>query len=280
MVFLPEVFPKLEINGLAHWFIFHNGELLVILGEGKAAVPFSADGPVSEPDIIRKIYLGQLDGRPCYAVEVSNNCCDLSDTAFLGLRKLSGLMGGAFYQVAGRAVQLLHWDQTHQYCGRCGAQTETKADEHARVCPACGLVSYPRISPAVICAITSGERILLARRAGLKFYSVLAGFVDPGETLEECLRREIREEVGVEIKNINYFGSQSWPFPHSLMVGFTAEYAGGDIVVDGVEIEEAGWYTVKNLPPLPDPVSIARRLVNWFAEKYQGYSSALEPDSE
>lgn len=277
---MPEVFPKAGINGLTHWFVFHNGELLVILREGKATVPLSYDGPVPGPDIIRKIYLGQLDGRPCYAVEVSNNCCDLPDTAFLGLRKLSGLMGEIFYQVAGRAVQLLHWDQTHQYCGRCGAQTETKAGEHAKVCPACGLVSYPRISPAVICAITSGERILLARRAGLKFYSVLAGFVDPGETLEECLRREIREEVGVEIKNINYFGSQSWPFPHSLMIGFTAEYAGGDIVADGVEIEEAGWYTANNLPPLPDPVSIARRLVNWYVEKYQGYSSVLEPDSE
>lgn len=270
MVFMPEVFPKLQIEGPAHWFVFHRGSLLVCLGEGKAAaVPISADVPVPETDMVRKIYLGQLDGRPCYAVEVSKSCCDLPDTDFLELRKLSGLLGESLYQVAGRAVQLLHWDHTHQFCGRCGARTETKADEHAKSCPTCGLVCYPRISPAVICAITSGNQILLARRASMNYYSVIAGFVEPGETLEVCLRREIREEVGVEIKNIRYFDSQSWPFPHSLMVAFTAEYAGGEIVADGVEIEEAGWFTAKNLPPLPPSVSIARRLVNWFAEQYR-----------
>jgi NAD+ diphosphatase len=261
--------PDLETESPAHWFIFHRGSLLVCLYDGNVAIPLSSDVPVPEPDMVRKIYLGQLDGRPCYAVEVSNSCCDLPDTDFLGLRKLSGLLGESLYQVAGRAAQLLHWDHTHQYCGRCGARTETKAGEHAKSCPTCGLVCYPRISPAVICAITSGNQILLARRSSMDYYSVIAGFVEPGETLEVCLRREIREEVGVEIKNINYFDSQSWPFPHSLMVAFTAEYAGGEIVADGVEIKEAGWFTAKNLPPLPPSVSIARRLVNWFAEQYR-----------
>lgn len=267
MVFMPEVFQKPQIKGPAHWFVFHRGELLVCQCGGIAVIPFSAEGPVPETDVIRKIYLGKLDGAPCYAVEVLNDCCEVPDMSFLGLRKLSGLLGEDFYQAAGRAVQLLHWDQTHQYCGRCGARTETKAGEHAKSCLSCGLISYPRISPAVICAVTRGDQILLARRANLNIYSVIAGFVDPGETLEECLCREIREEVSIRIKNINYFGSQSWPFPHSLMVAFTAEYAGGEIGVDGQEIEEAGWYTAKNLPPLPPPVSIARRLVNWYVEQ-------------
>lgn len=266
MIFVAETAPTLQVKGFAHWFVFCREALLVRLHSGGVAIPFTADGPAPEPDIIRKVYLGRLDGRPCYAAEVLPDRCVLPGMDFLGLRKLSGLMEEEIYQVAGRAIQLLHWDRTHQYCGRCGARTETKADEYARVCPACGLVSYPRISPAVIGVITRGEQILLARRAGLKFYSVIAGFVEPGEILEECLCREVREEVGVEIKNINYFGSQSWPFPHSLMIAFTAEYARGEIAVDRVEIEEARWYTVENLPALPDPASIAHRLVNWFVE--------------
>lgn len=276
MVFVPEVFPaEIEVGGLAHWFVFHRGAMLVRLCEGKAFIPCSAGGPLPERDMAQKIYVGRLDGITCYAVEALNDCCDMPDMAFLGLRKLFGLIGDGYYQAAARAVQLLHWDHTHRYCGQCGAQTETKTDEHAKYCPVCGLVSYPRISPAVICAITRGDRILMARRTSMNYYSVIAGFVEPGETLEQCLRREIREEVGVEIKNIRYFGSQSWPFPHSLMIAFTAEYAGGEITVDGVEIEDAGWFTAKDLPPMPPPVSIARRLVNWFAEKNQGRSPAV-----
>ncbi|MFX4262298.1 NAD(+) diphosphatase [Pelotomaculum propionicicum] len=275
MVFVPEFTPKFENDGLAHWFVFHRGAMLVRLCEDKAITPFSAESPVPETDMSRRIYLGQLDGTPCYAIEALNDCCEAPDKVFLGLRKLFGLIGDGFYQAAARAVQLLHWDHTHQYCGRCGARTETNSGEHAKSCPACGLVSYPRISPAVICAITSGNQILLARRTSMDYFSVIAGFVEPGETLEVCLRREIREEVGVEIKNIKYFGSQSWPFPHSLMVAFTAEYAGGEIAVDGTEIEEAAWFTAKDLPPMPPPVSIARRLVNWFVEKNRGHSPAV-----
>ena len=268
MVFMPGVFPKLETEGLAHWFVFHRGAMLVRLAEGKATIPTFAGRQAPGPDMTREIYFGQLDGTPCYAVETPDGRCDLPGMVFLGLRNLFGLMGDDFYQAAARAVQLLHWDHTHQYCGRCGARTETKAGEHAKTCPACGLLSYPRISPAVICAITRGDQILLARRPAMKYFSVIAGFVEPGETLEACLRREIREEVGIEIKNTGYFGSQSWPFPHSLMVAFTAEYAGGEIIADGMEIEEAGWYKAKNLPPLPPPVSIANRLINWFIEKH------------
>ncbi len=267
MIFVPEAAPTLQVKGFAHWFVFCREALLVRLHSGEAAIPFSPEGPVPEPDIVRKVYLGRLDGRPCYAAEVLHDQCVLPGMDFLGLRKLSGLMEEGLYQVAGRAIQLLHWDRTYQYCGRCGERTEIKADEYARCCPSCGLVSYPRISPAVIGVITRGEQILLARRPGLKFYGVLAGFVEPGETLEECLRREVREEVSVEIKNINYFGSQSWPFPHSLMIAFTAEYAGGEICVDGVETEDAGWYTAENLPASPDPSSIAYRLINWFVDQ-------------
>jgi NAD+ diphosphatase len=268
MNFVPEAVPILHVEGFAHWFVFYRETLLVYLQDGGAAIPFTADGPVPGPDIVRKVYLGHLDGCPCYGIEVPHDQFVLPGMEFIGLRKLSGLFEEGIYRAAGRAAQLLYWDRTHQYCGRCGTRTETKADEYARCCPACGLVSYPHNSPAVIGVITRGEQILLARRSGLGFYSVLAGFVEPGETPEECLRREVREEVGVEIRNIKYFGSQSWPYhPHSVMIAYSAEYAGGDIVIDGKEIEDAGWYTNKNLPELPHPVSIARRMVDWFVNR-------------
>jgi NAD+ diphosphatase len=267
MNFVPEAVPIRQAEGFAHWFVFYRETLLVYLQNGKAVIPFTAAGPVPEPDIARKVYLGCLDGCPCYAAEVLHDHFILPGMEFLGLRKLSGVFEDGIYQVAGRAAQLLHWDRTHQYCGCCGTRTETKAGEYERRCPECGLVSYPQITPAVIGIITRGEQVLLARRVGLKFYSVLAGFVEPGETLEECLRREVREEVGIEIENINYFGSQSWPYhPHSLMIAYTAEYAGGEIAVDRKEIEDAGWYTKEDLPELPHPVSIARRMVDWFVD--------------
>ncbi|NLW38165.1 MAG: NAD(+) diphosphatase [Peptococcaceae bacterium] len=269
MNFVPEAVPVPQAGGPAHWFVFRRDELLVCRESGLAVIPYTADNPVPESEMIRKIYLGRLGGSPCYAVEVSSAWCPLPGTEFLGLRKLPGLMEEDLYKIAGRASQLLHWDSTHQYCGRCGARTETKADEHARFCPVCGLTGYPRISPAVICLITRGKQILLVRRAGRQHYSIIAGFVEPGESLEESLRREVREEVGIEITNIKYFGSQPWPFPHSLMVAFTACYAGGDLDVDRVEIVEAGWYTAGNLPGcLPPPSSIARKLVNWFVENF------------
>ena len=149
-------------------------------------------------------------------------------------------------------------------CGHCGAATVIKDGERARECPRCGELSYPRISPAVIVRVTRGEEILLARarRFPPGFYSVLAGFVEPGETLEECVRREVREETGVELRDLSYFASQPWPFPHSLMVAFTAAHASGDIRVDASELVDAGWYGRDSLPRLPDPLTVARRLID------------------
>ena len=160
----------------------------------------------------------------------------------------------------------LDWDRTHQYCGRCGTKTIDAEGERAKRCPNCGLSNYPRLSPSIIVRINRGDEILMARafRFPPGMYSVLAGFVEPGETLEEAVEREVWEEVRIRVKNIRYFGSQPWPFPHSLMLGFTAEYAGGEIEIDQVEIEDAGWYSAANLPQLPPRLSIARRLIDDF----------------
>jgi NAD+ diphosphatase len=138
--------------------------------------------------------------------------------------------------------------------------------ERAKKCPLCGLVNYPRIAPAVIVLVTRGDEVLLARANNFPaaFYSTLAGFVEPGETLEEAVRREVGEEVGITLDNIKYFGSQPWPYPHSLMIGFTADYAGGDIQVDGRELSDAAWFTRDNMPQIPPKLSIARSLIESY----------------
>ena len=180
------------------------------------------------------------------------------------LRAIFTLAGPELFALAGRATQLLDWRANHRYCGRCGTPTEVMAGEPAMRCPACGLLAYPRLSPAVMVLVRDGERLLLARSPHFKpgVYSALAGFVEPGETLEQCAVREVREEVGVEIANLRYFSSQPWPFPNSLMIAFFADYAGGTITPQPGEIEDAGWYLPGELPLLPDPVSIARRLID------------------
>ena len=182
------------------------------------------------------------------------------------MRALFGLIEEDLIWIAGLANQLVDWSRTHQYCGVCGHLTEDKTDERAKICPQCSGVNYPRLSPAVIVAVLKDNQILLARnkRFKLPFYSVLAGFVEPGETLEECVQREISEEVGIMVKNIRYFGSQPWPFPNSLMIAFVADYADGDITIDGSEIIEAAWFSTDQLSKIPPKISIARQLIDWF----------------
>ena len=162
--------------------------------------------------------------------------------------------------MAGRAKQIVEWHRTHRFCGRDGTETVPRLAELAKECPRCGMLFYPRLSPAVIVLVKRGDDVLLARSPGFPpgMYSVLAGFVEPGESIEETIEREVCEEVGVEVKNVRYFGSQLWPFPNSLMIGFIADYAGGELRVEPSEIEDAGWYSADDLPTLPPKVSIAR----------------------
>ncbi len=180
------------------------------------------------------------------------------------LRPLHGRLSDAEWAVAGRAFQLSEWDRTHRFCGVCAAPTERLDDERARACANCHYRAYPRHSPAVIMLITRGNEALLGRSthfpAGM--YSTLAGFVDSGESAEDAVRREVREEAGIEITEPQWFGSQSWAFPHSLMLGFTAEWAAGEIVADPTEIEDLQWFARDSLPVLPPPASIARRLLD------------------
>jgi NAD+ diphosphatase len=212
--------------------------------------------------------MGRLDSIPCFAGCMASNGFDESRYKLMGIRQLFGLIEDEMFWLAARASHLVNWDRNTHYCGRCGSRTVSRHNEHSKLCPSCNLSIYPKISPAIIVAITKGDKILLAHNALNKsnFYSVLAGFVEPGENLEECVVREVKEEAGIDVKNVRYFGSQPWPFPDSLMVGFTAEYAGGELVLDKNELSDAGWFSVDELPPIPGKISVAYKLINWFIE--------------
>ncbi len=267
--FIAAVSPPPNRSQPAWWFAFQGNKLLVHLEGSQARLPrilaFSELGLTS----IRQNYLGNLEGTPCYAIEFSQEIPPPAGMAFEGLRQLYGRLDEDLFGLAGRAIQIIDWDRTHQYCGRCGAPMKAKATERAKECPKCGLLSFPRLAPAIIVLVERGNRILLARSRHFApgMYSVLAGFVDPGESLEDTVIREVREESGLAVKDIRYFGSQPWPFPHSLMIGFTALYAGGEIVLNDGEIEDAGWFTKDHLPAIPSKISIARKLIDWFLTK-------------
>ena len=265
--YIPLVTPPAARDEPALWFAFRKTEILVLNGADRPDVPCCLD--LSEHGFApqRPQYLGRYGGRHCYAVEIHESQTLPAGWAALGLRDLFGMVETTLAALSGRAYQILEWDRNHQYCSRCGMPTQPRSDERARTCPGCGLTSYPPISPAVMILVTHGRKLLLARKPVWPQgrYSALAGFVEPGETLEDTVKRETREEAGVEVKNIRYFGSQPWPFPHSLMVAFTAEYAAGEIRPDGVEIEEARWFEPDQLPKLPPPISISRRLIDTVA---------------
>lgn len=211
----------------------------------------------------RPLFAGHWHGIACYAAEVEQRPARLAGE-LVPVRALFSLAGSEAFLLAARATHLLDWQKNHRFCGRCGTPTAMKPDEYAMSCPSCGLQVYPRISPAVMVLIERGDDLLLARSPHFKpgVFSALAGFVEAGETLEHCAAREVREEVGLEITNLRYFKSQPWPFPDSLMVAFFADYAGGTITPDPAEIEEAAWFPRNALPLLPDPVSIARQLID------------------
>ena len=215
------------------------------------------------------IFLGCLDGRPCWAIDANDHGDRSPAPSYLDLFRLWGSVDEATWAVAGRAVQLVEWSRTHRVCGRCGVATEDAPGERARRCPDCGLLAFPRLAPAVIVLVQRDDgRALLARNARFPstMYSCLAGFVEPGETLEQTVTREIREEVGIEVTDVRYFASQPWPFPHSLMIGFTVSWASGEVTVDGTEIVDARWFSSDDLPDIPPSMSIARRLIDsWLS---------------
>ena len=276
--FVPFNLPPRESGEFSWWFIFRDNRLLVEENNGSITIPRFKSPEQKNIQLVRHHYLGQLGKINCYSGELDPKTSIPTGYTSLGLRQLFGLIGDDLMGVAGRAVHILYWDSTTQYCGRCGQKIFPKTEEKAKECPGCGLIIYPQLAPAVIILIERGNELLLARSPHFQkgLYSVIAGFVEPGETLEQTVTREIREEVGIEVQNIRYFGSQHWPFPHSLMIAFTAEYLKGQIIVDQREIEDACWFTIDHLPLIPSKMSISRQLIDWFIEK----QSRINPINE
>jgi NAD+ diphosphatase len=253
-------------TGPAHWFVVRNGEVLV--GEqGLWPHRSAADlglGIGDEP-----LFLGFLEGEPVWTAGVGVETEPPDGLTFEHLLALAARLPDHQWALAGRAVQLVEWERTHRFCGRCGTATSPAEGERARRCPECGLLAFPRLAPAVITLVERDGKALLARGRtfGVPMYSCIAGFVEPGETLEEAVRREVREEVGIGLGQLRYFASQPWPFPHSLMIGFLAEWESGEIVIDPDEIVQAGWFGPDELPRIPPKLSIARSLIDDWLER-------------
>ncbi len=254
----------------AYWFIFQNENILTLKHEN-TTLPLLIKGKnIPQLDIEKALHIGELNGINCYTTfDHAKSGSAIPNTEWVPLRMSYGKFNKEMFLIYGRARHLLLWAQNNRYCGQCGHPLELKSDERCLQCPSCGFSSYPRISPAIIVSIEKEGKILLARAGRFpgKMYSVLAGFVEPGESLEECIQREIKEEVGIEIKNIKYFKSQPWPFPDSLMIAFTSEYAGGELSIDKNELVDAGWYSPEKFPMIPGKLSIARALIDHYIQR-------------
>ena len=252
-------------------FAFAGTKLLIRGDERKPAIPLAGELKRAGIDGARH-YLGRLAGVDCMAMLLADDVLLPVDFALAGLRSLFLRLSEPMLAVAARAFQVIEWDRTHRYCGRCGAPTRDKDGERAKLCTRCGYVAYPRISPAMMVLVTRERELLLARanRFPGAMYSALAGFVEPGETIEDCIHREVHEEVGIDVTDLAYFASQSWAFPHSLMIAYTAHYAGGVLRPDPAEIADVRWFGVNALPDLPSGVSIARRLIDTTAARLRG----------
>ena len=247
------------------------GKLLVNDHEDRTIdVPIFTPEQARRIHLVNKVFLGYADHLPCYAAGLKEGKTP-EGFKWSNLRFLIQYIDHETWNLVGYAKQIYDCHINFRFCGRCGGKTESKPEEQARECKTCRLTYYPRISPAIMAAVIRKNRILLARGINFpnkKMFSVLAGFVDAQERLEDCVKREVFEETGIRVKNVTYFGSQPWPFPDSLMIGFTAEYDSGEICIDRAEIAEAGWFKADELPLVPGKPTLSGELINWFTARY------------
>lgn len=222
--------------------------------------------------------IGHLNGEPVFVFELDERL-ELPDLQWHNMRDfmLEGRM--SLFRLLSFASQIGTWAREHRFCGSCGQPMQPSVGHRMMQCAPCRLQHYPRLSPCMIVVITRGDEILLGRspRFVSGMYSALAGYAEPNETIEQCVEREVREEVSLEVKNIRYIGSQNWPFPHSLMLGFHAEYKSGDIIPEPEEIEDAQWFSIHDLPPLPAQHSIARYLIDLYVAQRLGHAEPVLP---
>jgi NAD+ diphosphatase len=254
--------PATPASGPAFWLPFREHELLVQENEQGVNLLHTDEGGIASIHPHSRLYVGTIDGTACMACEVSAEQPVPQGWRTLGLRALFGQLDDTAYSAAGYASQILHWQRNSRYCPACGAPNGPLAMNWERRCTRCSHIGYPPVIPAILILVHDGEHILLAHQPGWgKRYSILAGFVEPGETLEESVRREVAEEVGIEIDDVTYISSQPWPFPTQLMVGFQARYATGELHPNQQELDDAAWFHVDALPELPPPLSLSHRLI-------------------
>ena len=245
-----------------------SGQSLCVTYDASGGEPCIPVGPAPEA----AIFLGELAGAPCFAHLLRDGESAPEGTDPIALRQLFGALPDDDFGIAARALGVTAWDLDHRYCGRCGSPTERSTKERVRTCTRCGHGAYPRLSPAIIALVERDGLALLARNARfpLPFFSTLAGFVEVGESLEQAVAREIAEEAGIEIRDVRYFGSQPWPLTNSLMIGFTARWASGELRTADDEIYDADWFPPDALPRLPGKLSIARELIDDFVRRHGG----------
>lgn len=264
--FISQIEPPASLTQPALWLIFQNEEILLEHTTTVSKIPLLVDINQFNFNIAQKLYLGMYENSHCFTAEINHTSPTQvpPNFAFQPIRQSHATLADEdLFYVITRARQILHWDKNTQYCGCCGHKTGLSNKERAKECSNCKVLFFPQISPVMLVLIWRGDEILLARSSYFLpgIYSILAGFVEPGETLEQSIMRETEEEVGIKIKNLKYFGSQPWPFPSNLMLGFIAEYESGEIRIDANELEDAQWFSIYNLPALPKPISLSRRMI-------------------
>lgn len=267
-MFRPDQKPPASAGGELH-IVFQRGQLLSDMRSPDMCLIAEDQIQRGGWTVRRRHFLGYWQEQPCYVLEIDEvDEIDPMQYQAGSLYQILGRVDEQLFALAGRASQLLDWERDHRFCGRCGTAMRLDTAERAMRCDPCGTINYPRIAPCVIVLVTRGEELLLARNANFPrpMYSTLAGFIEPGESVEETLVREVREEVGVDVCKLRYFQSQSWPFPNQLMLGFFAEYAGGDIVCDLTEIADAQWFHYRELPMIPPASSVAGQLIRHYIE--------------
>lgn len=256
-------------NAGSLWFFFRDKMLLLKKdAQGLDAVPRGFAASLREPGGTVH-FLGEYASCPCYATELSRPSRGADDFEFTSLRATYDILGESLYIIAGKGAECIHWDAFSKFCSRCGVSTERNSPL-SKKCPSCGNEIFPSISVATIVLVRKGEQALLVRGKNnpRPTHGLVAGFLEPGESLEECVAREAREETGLEIGNVTYFASQPWPYPCGLMVGFTADYKSGEIRIQEEELSSAAFFSRENPPLLPHKLSIARRLIDsWLEQK-------------